>query len=194
MLGEQLQLLFTLYVRPVRAASRIIDHGRLWFALCAALLVLWGLPNRAFARGLMSVIDPAAVIRTIGATALAFVPAVILVMTLYRSHESFPVMLRKDYLTLLNCVLFSLSAAFLPLAILSRMFVFANYELALAILIADEIYFLVLVMYCVRTLWGSRFAVAGGAAIVGLMAMFVGMVAFLLLGSFMYFLASPFLL
>jgi tetratricopeptide (TPR) repeat protein len=193
MLGEQLQLLFTLYVRPVRAASRIIDHGRLGFALCAALLVLWGLPHGAFARGLMSAIDPAAVIRTIGATALAFVPAVILVMTIYKSHESFPVMLRKDYLTLLNCVLLSMTAAFLPLAVLGRIFLF-NDLLALAILAAAEIYFLVLVTFCVRTLWGSGLFAAGVAAVVGILAMFGGMVAFLLLGSFMYFLASPFLL
>jgi Flp pilus assembly protein TadD len=194
MLGEQLQLLLTLYVRPVRAASRIIDHGRLWFALCAALLVLWGLPNRTFARTLVSAIDPAAVIRTIGATALAFVPAVILVMTLYRSHESFPVMLRRDYLTLLNCVLLSMAAAFLPLAVLSRFVLFGPSLLALAILIAAEIYFLVLVTFCVRTLWGTGLGVAGGAAIVGMAAMIGGMVGFLLLGSLLYFLASPFLL
>jgi tetratricopeptide (TPR) repeat protein len=194
MLGEQLQLLLTLYVRPVRAASRIIDRGRLWFAVCAALLALWGLPNGAFARTLMSAIDPAAMIRTIGATALAFVPAVILVMTLYRSHESFPVMLRKDYLTLLNCVLLSMAAAFLPLALLSRFVLFGQYPVAPAILIAAEIYFLILVTLCVRTLWGAGLAVAGGAALVGMAAMFGGMVAFLLLGSFLYFLASPFLL
>jgi tetratricopeptide (TPR) repeat protein len=193
MLGEQLQLLFTLYVRPVRAASRIIDHGRLWFAVCAALLMLWALPNRAFARALVSAIDPAAVIRTIGALALAFVPAVILVITLYRSHESFPVMLRKDYLTLLNCVLLSMAAAFLPLAVLSKILIFGNL-LALAILIAAEIYFLVLVTFCVRTLWGTGLAMAGVAAIVGMAAMIGGMVAFLLLGSLLYFLASPFLL
>jgi tetratricopeptide (TPR) repeat protein len=194
MLGEQLQLLLMLYVRPVRAASRIIDHGRLWFALCAALLVLWGLPNGAFARSLMSAIDPAAMIRTIGATALAFVPAVILVMTLYRSHESFPVMLRKDYLTLLNCVLLSMAAAFLPLAVLSRLFLFGSSAIALAVLVAAEIYFLVLVTFCVRTLWGAGLAVAGGAVIVGMAAMLGGMIAFLLLGSLLYFLAWPFLL
>src|SRR5271169_6493233 len=39
---EQLQLLFMLYVRPVKAASRIIDTGRFWFALCFALLALVG--------------------------------------------------------------------------------------------------------------------------------------------------------
>lgn len=187
MLGEQLRLFFLLYVRPVRAASSIIDRGRIWFAVCAALLVLWILPAGVFAQAPL-------LIRTIGAIALAFVPAVILVMTVYRSHESFPVTLRKDYLTLLNCVLLSLAAAFLPLAVLSRSFRFGYYYLALAFLAASVIYFLVLVACCVRTLWGTGPAVAGIAAFVGMAAMFGGMIAFVLLGGLMYYLASPFVL
>jgi Flp pilus assembly protein TadD len=168
---EQLQLLLMLYGRPVRAASRIIDHGRFWFALCAALLAIVMLPGGVFLPDtptpsllakIMIAIAPTALLRTIGALAAAFVPAVILVMTIYRWHESFSVTLRRDYLTLLNCVLLSMAAAFLPLA--------------------------------VRTLWGSGLAVAIGAAMVGLAAMFGGLVAFLMLGSFMYYLASPFVL
>src|ERR1700689_2569708 len=124
MFGEQLQLLLMLYVRPVRAASRIIDHGRLWFALCGALLVLVLLPVGVFLPG-------RAVVMTIAAIALAFVPAVILIMTVYRWHESFSVMLRRDYLTLLNCILLSMAAAFLPLALLSRFILFGNYVLVL---------------------------------------------------------------
>jgi len=187
MLLEQLQLLITLYARPVRAASRIIDHGRLWFAVCAALLVLVMVPGGVFLPG-------KTVLRTIGAIALAFVPVVILVMTVYRSHESFPVMLRRDYLTFLNCVLLSMAAAFLPLAVLTRFLLFGNYWLALVFLGAGNIYFLILVTCCVRTLWGSGLAVAAGAAIVGLAATFGGLIAFLELGSFMYFLSSPFVL
>jgi tetratricopeptide (TPR) repeat protein len=205
MILEQLRLLLTLYVRPVRAASGIIDRGRLWFAFCLALIVLVALPAGVFlpaqvpganslARTVILALDPASVVRMIGSIAVAFVPAVILVITIYRSHESFPVMLRKDYLTLLNCVLLSMAAAFLPLAVLSRLFLFSHYALALAILAAAEIYFLILSAYCVRTLWGTGLGVAAGAALVGIAAMFGGMIAFLLLGSFMYFLASPFVL
>jgi Flp pilus assembly protein TadD len=203
MLGEQLQLLLMLYVRPVRAASRIIDHGRTWFAVVAALVVLVAVPGGVFVAAgprptlfatIVLTIAPTTVVKTMGALGLAFVPAVILVMTVYKWHESFAVMLRRDYLTLLNCVLLSMAAAFLPLAVLSRMVVFGWYPVALSILIAAEIYFLVLVAFCVRTLWGSGLAVAGGAAIIGLVAMFGGMIAFLLLGSLMYFLASPFVL
>ena len=187
MLLEQIQLVLMLYVHPLRAASRIIDRGRIWFAVCAALLVLVTVPGGLFQ-------PDRAVLRTIGALALAFAPAVILVMTIYRSHESFPVMLRKDYLTLLNCVLLSMAAAFLPLAVLTRLLLFERSLMGLVLLGGAGIYFLVLVACCVRTLWGSGVAVAAGAAIIGMVAMIGGMIGFVLLGSFTYYLASPFLL
>src|SRR5216683_3202564 len=37
---DQIQLLLGLYWQPVRAASRIIDEGRIWFAVCAAVLAI----------------------------------------------------------------------------------------------------------------------------------------------------------
>jgi Tfp pilus assembly protein PilF len=39
MLLENLTALLLLYIRPVAAISRILDHGRLWFAILAAILV-----------------------------------------------------------------------------------------------------------------------------------------------------------
>ena len=202
-MGEQLQLLLTLYVRPVRAASGIIDRGRFWFALCAALLTLILMPSGMFlAAGtrpslfatIILAIAPTSVVKVLGTIALAFVPAVILAMTVYRWQESFSVMLRRDYLTLLNCTLLSMAAAFLPLAVLSRLLPFLGYGFTLLLLAAEELYFLVLLTFCVRTLWGSGLAVAGGAAIVGLAAMLGGLVAFVLLGPLMYYLSSPFVL
>jgi Flp pilus assembly protein TadD len=202
MLGEQLQLLLLLYVRPVRAASGIIDRGRIWFAVAAAVLALWLLPAGIFvwapARSASGIavlaLSPANVLRTLGAVSLALVPAVILVVTVYRSHESFPVMLRKDYLTLLNCVLLSMTAAFSPLIVLVRLLALGTPEIALAILAAAEIYFLFLVTCCVRTLWGVGPAVASVSAVLGMAAMFCGMIAFVLLGPLMYYFASPFVL
>ncbi len=37
MLLENLTALLLLYIRPVAAISRILDHGRLWFAIVVAL-------------------------------------------------------------------------------------------------------------------------------------------------------------
>jgi len=42
MIREQIGLLWTLYRRPIQGASRIIDEGRIWFALGLALLALAG--------------------------------------------------------------------------------------------------------------------------------------------------------
>jgi len=186
MLLEQLQLLFMLYVRPVRAASRIIDRGRIWFAFCAALVVL-----------LLGRTSPTVgTVELIAAVALAFVPAAILFITVYRSRESFPVTLRKDYLTLLNCLLLSLAAAFLPEAVIGRLIGFGRYEaaVAIALIVASEIYFLVLVVCSVRTLWGTGLGAAIVATLVGLAALIGGIAAFGLLGPLMYYLASPFVL
>lgn len=186
MILEQLRLLLMLFVRPVRAASGIIDRGRLWFAVCAALVVLF-----------VGRISPTrGTVQLIAAIALAFVPAAILFITVYRSRESFPVTLRKDYLTLLNCVLLSLAAAFLPVAVMGRLIGFGRYEVvvAIALLGASEIYFLVLVVCSVRTLWGTGFGAAIVATLVGLAALIGGIAALRLLGPLMYYLASPFVL
>jgi Flp pilus assembly protein TadD len=186
MLLEQLQLLLMLYVRPVRAASRIIDRGRLWFAVCAALVVLFF--GRTSSTG--------ETVEMIAVIALAFVPAAILFITVYRSRESFPVTLRKDYLTLLNCVLLCLAAAFLPVAVIGRLIGFGRSGLvvAMALFAASVIYFLVLVGCSVRTLWGTGLGAAIVATLIGFAALVGGLAALRSLGPLMYYLASPFLL
>src|SRR5580698_10829512 len=122
MLLEQLRLLFMLYIRPVRAASAIIDRGRLWFAVFASLVVL------LFAR----TSPQGGIVLLMAALTLAFVPGAILFITVYRSRESFPVTLRKDYLTLLNCVLLCLAAAFFPMALIGRLIGFDRDQLVVA--------------------------------------------------------------
>lgn len=201
MLGAQFQLLFLLYVRPVRAASGIIDRGRIWFAVVAAFLALALAPGRVIlprfdhplAQIILVAIQPVSSLRLLGAIAVAYVPAAILVMTVYRWHESFAVMLRKDYLTLLNCVLLAIAAAFLPLVLVTRI-VFLGGFATLVLEIAAEIYFLILAACSIRTLYGCGAATAGVAALTGTAAMFGGMVAFVFLGGLMYYVASPFVL
>jgi len=238
---EQLQLLFMLYVQPVKAASRIIDTGRFWFALCAVLLALVGVqagaykateivdPPSARLRALLEerkavhqnpsaesdddasppvavdrgpvpsqflmVFGPTATIKVLGAFALAFVPAVILVMTVQRWHESFAVMLRKEYLSVLNCVFFSLTAAYLPVAVVGFVLPPGQSPLLwVALMAAGQIYFLILASICVRTLWGSGMLAAIGASLAGSVGTVVGLIAFSMLGSFGYYLSSPFML
>jgi Flp pilus assembly protein TadD len=270
MIREQLRLLLTLYCQPVQGASRIIDEGRFWFALCAAALalallqagafldagpgaLLTAAPSRhAYSEGktvrqaipdknatpesraedgdddgdvsiaarserylpfvdpvaglspfglisaaiLIGALQPAMILKILGAMALAFVPAAILVMTLYRCHESFAVMLRKDYISLLNCVLMSLAASCLPVAIVRLLLHSLQLGIVplLILFAASQVYFLILAGVSIRTVWGSGSAVAAGASAVGWAAALAGLTAFAIFGSVTYYFSSPFFL
>ncbi len=205
---EQIHLLLALYRQPIRAASRIIDEGRIWFAVCTAVVALAGMqfgtsgavrqyvqPTHAevaqdveqdsapstqtssrdlpAAAILALALQPTGILKFLGALALAFVPAVVLVITLNRSHESFAVMLRKDWLPLLNCLLLAAAAAYLPVAVVTTVLAFAHVG-GLPILIVaglGHLYFLFLGVCCVRTMWGTSFGIATLATGLGCAAM-----------------------
>src|ERR1035441_2521841 len=120
MLRRHFDLRAALYWRQVKPTSRIIDEGRLWFAVVAAgLALVW---MRAVTRlGVVYIADATIVIKVLAALAFGFVPGVVLVVTIWRSHESFGVMLRKDFSPLLTCVLMSFAAVYLPFAALSTL-------------------------------------------------------------------------
>jgi hypothetical protein len=228
---DQIHLLLALYRQPVRAASRIIDEGRIWFAVCTAIVALAGMqfgtsgaigryvqPNHAaveqdvaqdaapsthtprrehpdtaiFAQALA----PSAILKFLAALALAFVPVVVLVITLNRSHESFAVMLRKDWLPLLNCLLLAAAAAYLPVAVVTTGLTFARIPGTPILIVAGlgHLYFLFLGVCCVRTMWGTSFGIATLATGLGCVAMLAGAVAFGMLGRGMYYFTSPWLL
>ena len=220
---DQIQLLLALYWRPVRAASRIIDEGRIWFAIFAAVLAIVAMqfgtadtiqkyvqPSQIEAEQddelstqtlsgdpLVAMLDltlePTATLKFLAALALAFVPAVVLVITLNRSHESFAVMPRKDYLPLLNCLLLSVAAAYLPVAIVSKLVALAHVELIPILLLAGvgHLYFLFLGVCCVRTVWGTSFKVATLATGLGCTALLAGVAAAGMVGGMRYYFFSP---
>src|SRR5580704_126403 len=118
MLLRQIELLIGFYRSPAKTASRIIDEGRLWFAVIAAALALVCMRAVTY-RGRVYIADPTIVIKVLAALALGFVPGAVLVVTIWRSHESFSVMLRKDFSPLLTTVLMAFAAVYLPFAALS---------------------------------------------------------------------------
>jgi hypothetical protein len=192
MLGQQIKLLVGLYWSPVKTASRIIDEGRLWFsAIAAALALVW---MRAVAvPGAAYIADPAMIIKVPAALAFGFVPGIVLVVTIWRSHESFGVMLRKDFLPLLTCVLMCFAAVYLPFAALStvaRAWPTYTWLQPLCGFIA-LVAFVALAACCTRTLWGTGYFVAAGSVAVGFVAAIGALIASVVLGRFVYYLASP---
>jgi tetratricopeptide (TPR) repeat protein len=199
MLLRQIKLLVGLSWSQVKAASDIIDHGQLWFAVAVAgLALVW---MRAVARlGVVYIADPTIVIKILAALAFGFVPGIVLVVTIWRSHESFGVMLRKDFSPLLTCVLMSFGAVYLPFAALStvaRAWLpytwFQPLFGSIAGLIA-LVAFAALAACCTRTLWGTGYFVAAASVVAGFGAAVGALIASVVLGRFVYYLASPMLI
>lgn len=187
MLLQQLGLLISLYTSPLKAASRIIDEGRLWFAVIAAALpLIW---MRAV---IGTSVDLATVIKVLAALAFGFVPGAILVATIARAHESFSVTFRRDFLPFLTCVLMSFAAAYLPVAAVSMALPSSVLRLSLGGIAL--IWFVVLAACCTRTLWGTGYWVAAGSVAAGFAAAAGVLVVSFVLGRFVYYLASPWVL
>jgi Flp pilus assembly protein TadD len=255
--GENLAALFLLYARPVAAISRILDRGRLWFAIVAALLAsaLVHLPEsrmappiplgahrpsttrpapadedrdaKGTAGGAQATHDkdqdedsgedrddgprtpvavgiialaalrwiellPGSFIAPIGALAIVFLPLVVCVRAA-SGFGSFSVLMRRDYSTLLMCMLFAWAAAYLPVAL--AIFVVTGIgPWLMAFYFAGGVYFVVLAALGLRTMLGVNFAPAAGLAVVGSIGAILGLAIYEVAGPLRSYVMSPFLL
>jgi len=196
MLRENLTALLLLYIRPVAAISRILDHGRLWVAILVALGVSLLLRYTAVGPFGHLTLTEYAIFQWIGYSMLAplaavlvvFVPVVILLRAV-SGHRGFGVLMRSDYSSLLLCVLIAWAAAYLPFAVVGFFLPFGP-----LLVIPANLYFVVLAAFCVRTVFGTGFGAAIGLSIVGSVAAIGGIALSDLAGGMKYYLMSPFLL
>jgi tetratricopeptide (TPR) repeat protein len=197
--AESLKALFLLYVKPGAAISRILDRGRLWFAIVAALAVSMllhapDIPSRVPSSAILRFISfaPGAWLAPLLMIAAVLVPAIVLIRAA-GGFGSFSVLIHNDYSPLLLCVLMSWTAAYLPLAV-ARLLL--DYELLfdpLAFVIFNA-YFAVLVVFAVRTIYGSGFGAAIGITALGWIAGVAGAALVGSIGPLLYLLGSPLLL
>jgi Tfp pilus assembly protein PilF len=250
---ENITAFLMLYVRPVAAISRILDHGRLWFAIAAAALVsvllhtsdpgaLGLAEERANVKSPMArqalkkaakdqqlppevekaikdaeaeeehpspervvgdpvarfaSYDPSSFFTAIWAIAVALVP-VIIGLRAVTGFGSFGVLMRRDYLSLLMCVLLCWSAAYLLVAIAQGVVSVGSGGHAsihrIPVFAAAGVYFLALTAIAIRTAMGTTLGSAIGLTLGGSVAAVIGAGFFGVAGSSLYFLASPFLL
>jgi tetratricopeptide (TPR) repeat protein len=192
---ENVTAFFLLYIRPIAAISRILDHGRLWFAIVAALGVSLALHTALTGIRVGGTILGHAFASWIGfstlapllAIALVFVPCVIFARAV-AGFGSFSVLMQSDYLSLLLCVLMTWAAAYLPFAALSFLF------FGPALLIPANLYFAVLAAFGIRTLLGIGFGPAIGLSLLGCIAAIGGIALSDFAGPLKYYVMSPFLL
>src|ERR1043166_5302939 len=111
MVRDNIAALFLLYARPLNAISRILDHGRLWLAIGAAMCVslllhasdagvrpatpATGMLEGALLRFLSY--EPGSYVAPLGAVAIVLAPAILAVRAV-SGFGSFGVLMRSDYL------------------------------------------------------------------------------------------------
>jgi len=209
MVSENIAALFLLYIKPVSAISRILDRGRLWFAVVAALATSFlvhslapqaaqldgplvppsppPLLQRALSQWIA--IDPSSSFAPLGALALAFVPLIIAIRAV-SGFGSFGVLMRSDYLSLLMCSLLAWTAAYLPVAAVIGLFGIHS----LWLFAAASLFFTGLVALTLRTASGVGPASAAGLAALGWAGAVLALAGSGIVGSFRFFFFSPFLL
>lgn len=196
MVRENLTALLLLYIRPVAAISRILDHGRLWFAVLAALGVSLLLRYTAVGPFGHLTLTEYAIFQWIGYSLLAplaavlvvFVPVVIFVRAV-SGYGGFGVLMRSDYSSLLLCVLTAWAAAYLPFATAGLFLPFGP-----LLMLPANLYFVVLAAFCLRTVFGIGFGAAIGLSIIGCVAAVFGIALTDFAGPLKYYMMSPFLL
>jgi cytochrome c-type biogenesis protein CcmH/NrfG len=230
MFGENLAALFLLYVRPVAAISRILDGGKLWFAILAALAVSAavhypslrpasparvaiehpttgvpapddessGVPGGSAATGFLveavfqwTGFMPGAFIAPLGGLAMGFIPVIVAIRAA-AGFGSFSVLMRRDYLTLLMCMLFLWAAVYLPVALIEVMAdVGAAHFFAC---VAGSLGFALMAALGLRTMLGIDFGPAVGLAVAGSIGGILGLMVWEVAGPLRSFALSPFIL
>jgi Tfp pilus assembly protein PilF len=219
-MAQQFRILFDIYRRPHAAFCRVLDEGKFLFALVVALItgILFFGPvfNTGVAAVLKIVAPPrflntgieelspisilvtrvAGGFSTLGgliSLAVFYVPATIVVVTLWDSLGGLATILRRDYLPLVTCHLLSYVAILLPCALL-RGILAAPVVFVLPLLAIFAAYFLFLSATSLRAVMGTTMAHAAVATVSGCAAATLGSVLYGFIGSGAYILTSPFLL
>jgi tetratricopeptide (TPR) repeat protein len=170
--------LLRLYWQPGAAMSDILDRGSLFFASVAVLVVSLALRQWAFYLPLLVL-------------AAAYVPGVLGISALVgRVTGGFTIGFQRDYVPLLTCTATAWAAASLPLLLVVW---FLPQFFAAALGVAC-LYFLVLIFFAVRTVFGAGNGAAGVIVCLSWIPLVAGYFVWSPLRFLMSWLASPLIL
>ena len=179
---ENIRSLLRLYLRPASAMSEILDRGSILFAVVAVVAVSW------FLRLPFAFYTPLIIL------AAVYVPGILLLsVILARTGGSFGAIFQRDFAPLFTCTAMAWAAANLPLAAAGQLIPAAG-PLQFWITAVVYGYFLLLMFFAVRTVFGTENGIA--IAVVSLSWLPL-LAAFFLWGpiqSIIGWLASPFVL
>jgi tetratricopeptide (TPR) repeat protein len=180
---DSIRLLLRLFVRPAAAMGDILDRGSLLFSVVAVIAVTF----------LLKLLAPISFYTPLLVLAVAYVPGVLLLsILLARTPGSLGGVFQRDYAPLFTCTAMGWAAANLPLAAAALFpWTSAAWE---TLAVAAQLYFLVLMFFAVRTVFGA----GNGAAVAVICLSWIPLVAaFFLWGPLRFvlsWLASPFVI
>jgi len=144
-MAESLSLLLRLFYGPVSAMSAILDRGSL---LVASLCVLAVSLPLAGSNPWM----PFPIYAPLLALAVAYIPGVLLLSAAFGHLGGFTASFQRDYSPLLTCGAMALAAACLPLILASWTAPLLVFQIIAALC---GLYFLVLMFFAIRTVFGA---------------------------------------
>lgn len=106
--------------------------------------------------------EPAGFYRPLLAITIFYIPAVILLISVFAGIGSFGLLLRRDYAVLATCTLMAWAAAHLPFALAGVALFGSEIDpiVYFALWIASGIHFGILMLFAIRTVFGLNFPVA----------------------------------
>ncbi len=137
--------------------------------------------------------EPTGFYRPLLAISLFYVPAVILFVSLFAGIASFGLLLRRDYAVIATCTLLAWSAAHLPFAVAGIVLFGTGIHPSIwfSMWAASGALFGLLMLFAIRTVFGTSFAVALLAVALSWLAFPVAMYVIQFIGPWLF---SPFLL
>jgi len=196
-LAQNLRIFLLLYVNPSRAASLILDRGKLWLACLSALAVsivlhVPDVPERGASTPVLRFIGyaPGGYLAPLLLVAIV-VAASIIAIRAVAGFGSFSVLFDRDFTPLVMCATFSWAAAYLPLAI-ARYFIEPAHTPM--VYLAFNVYFVGLLAFGVRAVYGAGFGAALGITVLAWIAGAIGAVLLAVVGPALGYLASPLVL
>jgi tetratricopeptide (TPR) repeat protein len=137
--------------------------------------------------------NPAAFYQPLLALSVFYVPAVILLVSLFAGIGSFGLLLRRDYAVLATCALMAWAAAHLPFAPAGLALFNSEFDPAIyfGLWIASGALFGVFMLFAIRTVFGTSYAVAAAVVAVAWPSISLSMYVFQYISPW---LLSPFIL
>jgi len=178
---DHIKILLRLYAQPAAAMSAILDQGSLLFAslavLAATLLMPYWMP--------FSFYTPLLIL------AVVYVPGAVLLALLLGRLGAFWTVFERDYSPLLTCAAMALAATEFPLALAAR---WIGPPTLGAIAVALLLYFIALMFFAVRTVFGLENGISAGVVFLSWIPLVGAVFLWGPISGIVGYLASPFFL